>query len=404
MLIFETVLLAIKAIRRNVLRSALTILGIVIGVAAVISMVTVGSGATQKVTSDISQLGSNILHVRTGQGMRGPGGARSSADSFTIEDVTAIKNGIAGLAAVAPTSQASKQAIVGNMNWATTVTGTTNDYFITNNWELSDGREFSANEIKAGGGVCVIGETVREELFGEKSPIGQTIRLDTISFKIIGLLEAKGQSNFGQDQDDVVVIPIKTLQRRMAGNTDVNSIIVSVQEGVSTSSVQQAIEGLLRERRNIKNGDKDDFHVRDMKEIIDTLTGTTTVLTALLSAVAGVSLLVGGIGIMNIMMVSVTERTREIGTRLAIGALENDVLVQFLVEAVVLTSFGGIIGIMLGLGAAALISHIIGVPFVFTPGIIITAFLVSASVGMVFGYFPARKAASLNPIEALRYE
>ena len=404
MLIFETVSLAIKAIRRNVLRSALTILGIVIGVAAVISMVTVGSGATQKVTSDISELGTNILHVRPGQGMRGPGGARSSADSFTIEDIAAIKNGIAGLVAVAPVSQTSKQAIVRNMNWATSVTGTTNDYFITNNWEIRDGREFSANEIKAGGGVCVIGDTVREELFGEESPIGRTMRLDTVSFKIIGLLESKGQSNFGQDQDDVVIIPIKTLQRRMVGNTDVNSIIVSVQDGVPTSLVQKSIEGLLRERRNINSGDKDDFHVRDMKEIIDTLTGTTTILTALLSAVAGVSLLVGGIGIMNIMMVSVTERTREIGTRLAIGALEHDVLVQFLVEAVVLTSFGGILGIVIGLGAAALISHFIGVPFVFTPGIVITAFFVSASVGMVFGYFPARKAASLNPIEALRYE
>lgn len=404
MLIWETVLLAIRAIRRNVLRSSLTILGIVIGVAAVISMVTVGSGATQKVTDDISGLGSNILHVRPGQGMRGPGGARSSADSFTMDDIEAVKNGVAGLLAVAPNSQASKQAIAGNANWSTTVIGTTNDYLVANNWPVKDGREFADNEIKAGGGVCLIGQTVKEELFGDESPLGKTIRLDTIAFKIIGLLDEKGQSNFGQDQDDVVMIPIKTLQRRMAGNTDVDSMIVSVKDGVSTSSVQSSIESLMRERRNIKAGDEDDFHVRDMKEIIETVTGTTTVLTALLSAVAGVSLLVGGIGIMNIMMVSVTERTREIGTRLAIGALENDVLLQFLVEAVVLTSFGGLVGIVLGLGAAAFISHIIGVPFVFTPGIIVTAFLVSAFVGMVFGYFPARKAASMNPIEALRYE
>ncbi len=404
MLIRETIFLAIRAIRRNVLRSSLTILGIVIGVAAVISMVTVGSGATQKVTDDISGLGSNILHVRTGQGMRGPGGARSSADAFTMEDLTAIRNGVAGIVAVAPNSQTSKQAIAGNSNWSTTVIGTTNDYLLANNWPMKDGREFSDNEIKAGGAVCLIGETVKEEIFGDESPLGKTIRLDTIAFKIIGLLEEKGQSNFGQDQDDVVMIPIKTLQRRMAGNTDVDSIIVSVKDGVSTSSVQSGIESLLRERRGIKQGDDDDFHVRDMKEIIETVTGTTTVLTALLSAVAGVSLLVGGIGIMNIMMVSVTERTREIGTRLAIGALENDVLLQFLVEAVVLTSFGGLAGIVVGLSAAALISHIIGVPFVFTPGIIITAFLVSALVGMVFGYFPARKAASMNPIEALRYE
>lgn len=404
MLIRETIFLAIRAIRRNVLRSSLTILGIVIGVAAVISMVTVGSGATQKVTDDISGLGSNILHVRTGQGMRGPGGARSAADAFTMDDVGAIKNNVAGLLAVAPNSQTSKQAIAGNANWSTTVIGTTNDYLLANNWPVKDGREFTENETKAGGGVCLIGQTVKEEIFGDESPLGQTIRLDTIAFKIIGLLDEKGQSNFGQDQDDIVIIPIKTLQRRMAGNTDVDSIIVSVRDGVSTSSVQKSIEGLLRERRNIKAGDDDDFHVRDMKEIIETVTGTTTVLTALLSAVAGVSLLVGGIGIMNIMMVSVTERTREIGTRLAIGALENDVLLQFLVEAVVLTSFGGLAGIVVGLSAAALISHIIGVPFVFTPGIILTAFLVSAMVGMIFGYFPARKAASMNPIEALRYE
>jgi len=404
MLIRETVFLAVRAIRRNVLRSSLTILGIVIGVAAVISMVTVGSGATQKVTDDISGLGSNILHVRTGQGMRGPGGARSSADAFTLEDVAAIRNSIAGLVAVAPNSQTSKQAIAGNANWSTTVIGTTNDYLLANNWSMQDGRQFADNEIKAGGGVCLIGQTVKEEIFGDESPLGKTIRLDTIAFKVIGLLDEKGQSNFGQDQDDIVIIPIKTLQRRMAGNTDVDSIIVSVKDGVSTSTVQSSIEELLRERRGIKQGDDDDFHVRDMKEIIETVTGTTTVLTALLSAVAGVSLLVGGIGIMNIMMVSVTERTREIGTRLAIGALENDVLLQFLVEAVVLTSFGGLAGIVVGLSAAGLICHVIGVPFVFTPGIIVTAFLVSAFVGMVFGYFPARKAASMNPIEALRYE
>lgn len=404
MLIGETLLLAMRAIRRNVLRSSLTILGIVIGVAAVISMVTVGSGATQKVTDDISGLGSNILNIRPGQGMRGPGGARSSADSFTLDDITAMKNGIAGLQAVAPTSQTSKQAIVGNANWSTTVIGTTNDYFIAKSWELTEGREFSDNELKSGGGSCLIGQTVKEELFGEDSPLGQTIRLDTLAFRIIGVLDEKGESNFGQDQDDVVIIPIKALQRRMAGNTDVNSITVSVLDGVSTSSVQKSIKGLLRERRGIQSGDDDDFHVMDMKEIIETVTGTTTVLTALLSAVAGVSLLVGGIGIMNIMMVSVTERTREIGTRLAIGALENDVLLQFLVEAVVLTSFGGLAGIVVGLSTAALIGHLIGVPFVFTPGIIVTAFLVSACVGMVFGYFPARKAASLNPIEALRYE
>ncbi|WP_028582238.1 ABC transporter permease [Desulfogranum japonicum] len=403
-MLWETFLLAQKTIRRNKLRSALTILGIVIGVSAVISMVTLGSGATQKVTSDISKLGSNVLHVRPGQGMRGPGGARSSSDPFKIEDATAIKNSIAGLQAVAPVAETSGQAIYGSNNWSTSVTGGTNDFFIVQGWDLDEGRTFSDSELQAGKSVCLIGKTIQKELFANESPTGKTMRLGKISFKIIGTLKEKGQSNFGTDQDDLVVIPLKTLQRRMAGNSDVRTILVAVQEGVSTTGVQKEIELLMRERRGIAPGQEADFHVRDMKEIIDTLTGTTTVLTALLSAVAGVSLLVGGIGIMNIMLVSVTERTREIGTRLAIGALERDVLLQFLVESVSLSSLGGLIGILLGLGGAALCSKLIGVPFVFKPGIVAAAFFFSGAVGIVFGYVPAKKAAQMDPIEALRYE
>jgi putative ABC transport system permease protein len=403
-MIWETVLLALRAIRRNVLRSSLTILGVVIGVAAVISMVTAGSGATAKVTGDIAKLGSNMLHVRPGQAMRGPGGARITSAQFTTADATAINNGIAGLAAVAPTAQTARQAIYGSANWATSVTGTTASYLIVRDWALAEGRLFSEGEERAGAGVCLIGQTVKTQLFGNASPVGSSLRLGKISFKVIGVLEKKGQSSFGQDQDDLVIVPLRTIQRRMAGNNDVEAIYVSVQDGVSTETVQAGIEELLRERRGILAGQEDDFHVRDMKEIIDTLAGTTTVLTALLSAVAGVSLLVGGIGIMNIMMVSVTERTREIGTRLAIGALERDVLLQFLVEAVVLAFFGGLIGIIVGLCSAAVIGAIIGVPFVFKPGVIAAAFLFSGTVGVVFGYFPARKAARLNPIEALRYE
>lgn len=403
-MLLETILLALRTIRRNVLRSSLTILGIVIGVAAVISMVTLGSGATAKVTSDISQLGSNMLHVRPGQGMHGPGGARTHADPFTADDAKAISNSIAGLQAVAPTSQVTRQAIYGSANWSTSITGSTNAYLTVRNWELKEGRLFSSGEMKAGAGVCLLGQTVQKELFGEESPIGQSLRLGQISIKVIGTLKTKGQSSFGQDQDDIVIIPLRTLQRRLAGNSDVQTILVSVQNGVATPGVQADIESLMRERRGIKRSQDDDFHVRDMKELIDTLTGTTTVLTALLSAVAGVSLLVGGIGIMNIMMVSVTERTREIGTRLAIGALERDVLLQFLVESVVLACFGGLIGILVGLGAAAVIAHFIGVPFVLKPMIIIAAFFFSGAVGVIFGFFPARKAALLDPIEALRYE
>lgn len=403
-MLWETFLLAQRTIRRNKLRSFLTILGIVIGVAAVISMVTLGSGATQKVTSDISKLGSNVLHVRPGQGMSGPGGARSESESLTSEDVTAIKNNIAGLKAVAPTAESSSQAIYRSKNWSTSITGSTNDYFLVQNWELDIGRIFNDNELKAGKSVCLIGETVQEELFDEESPVGRTLRLGKIAFKVIGTLKEKGQSSFGSDQDDIVVIPIKTLQRRIAGNDDVRGINVAVNNGVSTDTVKREIESLMRERRGIRSSQDDDFHVRDMQEIIDTMTSTTTVLTALLSAVAGVSLLVGGIGIMNIMLVSVTERTKEIGTRLAIGAFEKDVLLQFLVESVTLSTLGGIVGILFGLGGAMLISGFIGIPFVLKPGIIAAAFFFSAFVGIVFGYVPAKKAAQMDPIEALRYE
>ena len=405
-MLWETFLLAQRTIRRNKLRSTLTILGIVIGVAAVISMVTLGSGATQKVTDDISKLGSNVLHVRPGQEMRGPGGARSSSDAFTVQDAEAITATIPGIEAVAPMAESNGQVIYGSRNWSTSVTGTTNGFFTVKDWELEDGRVFGEAELKAGKGVCLLGGTVVEQLFGEEDEdaIGKTVRLGKVSFKIIGILKEKGQSGFGNDQDDIVVIPLKTLQRRLAGNKDVPTIMVAVLRGVSTGTAKSDIEDLLRERRSIGEGQEDDFHVRDMTEIIDTMTGTTTVLTGLLSAVAGVSLLVGGIGIMNIMLVSVTERTREIGTRLAIGALERDVLLQFLVESVTLSSLGGLIGILLGLGSAALCAHLIGVPFVFKPGIVLAAFLFSGAVGVVFGFLPARKAAQLDPIEALRYE
>ena len=401
---WETYLLAQRAIRRNVLRSTLTVLGIVIGVAAVIAMVTLGSGATAKVTGDISKLGSNMLHVRPGQGMRGPGGARASAAPLKVEDADAIEHTVAGLMGVAPTATVVSQAICGSANWSTSVTGTTNVFLDIQGWQLEEGRSFTQAEMKAGKAVCLLGHTVKKQLFDSDPTTGTTMRLGKISFKVIGTLKEKGQSSFGTDQDDIVIVPLRTLQRRLKGNTDVSAIMVSADDGVSTETVKADIERLMRERRGIKPTAEDDFHVRDMKEIIDTLTGTTTVLTALLAAVAGVSLLVGGIGIMNIMMVSVTERTREIGTRLAIGALARDVLMQFLVESVVLSSFGGVIGIVFGLGAAGIGARLIGVPFIFKPGIVASAFLFSGAVGIVFGYFPARRAARLDPIIALRYE
>jgi putative ABC transport system permease protein len=400
----NAILLALREIRRNVLRSSLTILGIVIGVAAVITMVTIGDGATAKIQADISKLGTNLLQVFRGQGFGGPGGARSAAAPFSMDDVNAIEAEISGIKAVAPSSNSGTQAIFGNTNWSTSVTGTNDKFLEVRDWTLASGRNFSESELRGGAAVCILGNTVKQELFGEQDPVGQSIRLSRISCQVIGLLSAKGQSGFGQDQDDLVLIPLRTLQRRMAGNSDVGAILVSARDGVSTEKVQEDLERLLRERRKIRPGADDDFNIRDLKEVSSTFTSTTRVLTALLGAVAAVSLVVGGVGIMNIMLVSVTERTREIGTRLAVGAMARDVLLQFLIEAVVLAALGGVIGILLGLGVGALVTGAFSLPFVLNAGIILLSFAFSAAVGIVFGYFPARRAAQLDPIEALRHE
>ncbi|HEX7127355.1 MAG TPA: ABC transporter permease [Thermodesulfobacteriota bacterium] len=401
-MLWSAIMLALRAIRRSAMRSFLTVLGIVIGVAAVIVMVTLGSGATVRVTEQVASLGSNLLMVTPGQ-RRGPGQS-SGAAPFRVADAEAIARDVPGVAAVAPAASRSATAIYANENWSTLVTGSTEQYFTVRNWTLEEGRSFTPGEARTGASVCVLGATVRARLFGAENPVGSRVRVGTLSCEVIGLLEAKGQSTMGTDQDDLVVVPLRTFQRRIAGNEDVNIIQVSVREGVSTERVQGDIERLLRARRHISAGEEDDFSVLDMREIASMLSGTTQVLTALLGAVAAVSLLVGGIGIMNIMLVSVTERTREIGIRLAVGALERDVLLQFLVEAVTLSSLGGLIGITLALAASVALSGALGVPFVFDPGIVTIAFLFSAAVGVVFGYFPARKAARLDPIEALRHE
>jgi putative ABC transport system permease protein len=400
-MLWNTLLLALRAIRRNLMRSFLTILGIVIGVAAVITMVTLGNGATKAVSDQIASMGSNLLLVRPGQRF-GPGA--EGAPNFKLSDVDAIRNQISAVEAVAPVVSKAVTAVYQARNWSTVVTGSSNDYFKAGNWELAAGRTFTDTEERAGKSVCVIGETVRDKLFGRQNPVGSEIRIKQFACEVIGLLKPKGQSAMGSDQDDTVIMPLRTVQRRLTGTQDVNRLTVSVREGASIDAVKQQLNLLLRERRNIGENEEDDFRVLDTRQIAETLTGTTKILTMLLGAVAAVSLLVGGIGIMNIMLVSVTERTREIGIRLAIGALEREVLLQFLIEAVVLSSLGGLVGIALATGASITIAGMMDIPYLFDPVVNLLSFLFSAAIGVLFGYFPARRAARLDPIEALRHE
>jgi len=402
-MLFNTLLLALREIRRNLMRSFLTILGIVIGVSAVITMVTLGNGATRAVSDQIASLGSNLLMIRPGQRL-GPARDTAGAPNFKLADVDAIASQIGGLEAVAPVASRSVTVVYAARNWSTSVTGSTQAYFATGNWTLAAGRYFNVSEERAGSAVCVVGETVRRELFGNRSPVGSQIRIKQFSCEVIGLLASKGQSAMGIDQDDTIVMPIRAVQRRLTGNRDVTLLRISVQDGVSIDHVKEQVKLLMRERRKISENEEDNFNVLDTRQIADTLSGTTRVMTALLGAVAAVSLLVGGIGIMNIMLVSVTERTREIGIRLAIGALEREVLLQFLVEAVALASFGGIVGIALATVVSIVLANLMQVPYLFNPEINVLSFVFSAAIGVLFGYFPARRAARLDPIDALRHE
>ena len=402
-MIGNTLLLAIREIRRNLLRSFLTILGIVIGVSAVITMVTLGRGATQAVQAQIASLGTNLLQIRPGQRM-GPGGGGSGAPAFREVDLDAIATQIAGVAAVAPEARSSVTVVAGARNWSTSVTGTTNAWLRTGNWTLSAGRAFEDTELRAGSAVCLIGATLQRELFAGTDPLGQTLRIKQFSCSVVGVLAAKGQAAMGMDQDDTVVVPLRTLQRRVTGSLNIGTLLVSLEDGADSRAVQASLRQLLRERRKLGASDDDNFNILDTQQLAQTMSGTTQLMTSLLGAVAAVSLLVGGIGIMNIMLVSVTERTREIGVRLAIGALEHEVLLQFLIEAVVLSSFGGLVGIALATAASIGLSSLLAMPYAFQPGINGLAFVFSAAIGVVFGYVPARRAARLDPIEALRHE
>ncbi len=402
-MLWNGLILAVRAIRRNVLRSFLTILGVVIGVASVIVMVTLGDGATVSVRNQMQSLGANLLQVRPGMRM-GPGREGATAPSFKRTDVDALAEQLSSARAAVPMANSMATVVYQNKNWQTSVYGSTTAYFEVNSWRLASGRFFSELEELSGSAKCVIGSTVRRELFGTESPVGTEIRVKSFACEVVGLLASKGQGGMGMDADDVVVIPLRTAQRRLRGNDDIVGMQIAVKESANVDAVIDQIKVILRERRKISESEDDNFTVFDTRQITDTMSSMIRTLTMLLGAVAAISLLVGGIGIMNIMLVSVTERTREIGIRLAIGAVEGEVLSQFLIEAVALSSFGGLVGILTANLIALGVTHLIDVPYQFNAGMNLVSFLFSALIGVVFGYFPARRAAQLDPIEALRYE
>lgn len=397
--------IALREIRRNLTRAFLTVLGVIIGVAAVITMVTLGQGTTQAVKNQISNLGSNLIVLRPGMGF----GSRSSSagvPNFSENDAEAISEQVPGIAAVAPLRNPSLSTVYLQNARTTSITGSTTAYFQIAKWTIDEGRFFDEMEQRTGRAVCVLGATVRRELYGADNPIGTKLRIGSASCEVIGLLKPKGQSGMG-DQDDTIIVPLSTLQRRLLGKKsahDIGQIMISAEDSANSDLLIADITSLMRQRRNLQGNEEDNFFVFDTRQIAETLSSSTKMMTTLLAAVAGVSLLVGGIGIMNIMLVSVTERTREIGIRLAIGARAREVLLQFLVEAITLSSIGGVVGILLAFGLCYSLAQLIDVPFSFDARINVIAFLFSTAVGVIFGFTPARRAAALDPIDALRHE
>jgi putative ABC transport system permease protein len=408
--VLGTLRIALKALSVNKLRSALTMLGIVIGVAAVITMIAIGTGAQERVAEQIRSLGSNIMLILPGS--RTAGGVRlgtSSQQTLTEEDALAIARDVAEVQAAAPLLRSGVQVVYGNTNWATGGFGVSNDYFEVRDWALASGRMFEAGELSASGKVAIIGQTVARQLFGDEDPLDRTIRVGKLPVVVIGVLQGKGQNSLGQDQDDLVAVPISTLRNRIQGQATgrlkrVGSISVKVRDGMNMAVAEESIRALLRQRHRLQSGQEDDFSIRNLTEILQTQETSSRILTWLLAAVAGVSLMVGGIGIMNIMLVSVTERTREIGLRMAVGARGRDILAQFLVEATTLSLIGGLIGVALGVVTALTIGDLAGWRTRLSPSAIVLAVGFSAGIGIFFGFYPARKAARLQPIEALRYE
>ena len=395
-----TVRIALRALRVHKLRSLLTMLGIIIGVGAVVAMVSVGQGATAQVTQRIASLGSNVLQVFPGSssagGVRGGAG---SVTSLTLDDARAIAPACPDVAAVAPIVSRNAQVVYGNQNWFTSVTGTSTEYLQVRSWDIADGNMFTDDDVDAGTKVCVLGQTVVDNLFPEEEPVGAILRIGNVPFTVVGVLTVKGS-----DQDDIVLIPVVTAQRRLTGRTGVNRIMVSAVSQKRGDAAQEQITELLRSRHNIRNSEDDDFNVRNMADIASAVASSSRVLTLLLASIASVSLLVGGIGIMNIMLASVTERTREIGIRRALGAKKRDIILQFLTETVLLSGSGGMLGIVLGVGLPSVVSYFTNMRTIITPWSLILAFSISAAVGIIFGIYPAQRAADLDPIEALRHE
>lgn len=402
---WESVLIALEGLKANKLRSILTMLGIIIGVGAVIAMVSIGMGVREKVENSIAGLGSNLLIVMPGA--TSPSGVRMAAGSSTTlvnQDAQAIAKEIPGVSAVAPSVNKQYQIVYGNQNWVTNVQGTTPEFLDVRNFNVESGMFFTAKDVDTRARVAVLGKTTADNLFGDVTPVGQTIRINKAPFRVIGVLEAKGQSAGGMDQDDIVVVPLTTAQERLMGITYLNNINVQAENGDVINDVQDNITALLRTRHRLPPGVPDNFTVRNLAAVMATAQETTGTITLLLGNIAAISLVVGGIGIMNIMLVSVTERTREIGIRKALGATFQNILLQFLIEAIVIGVTGGLIGIMMGIGGSYAISAIAGWNTVISPLAIIIAFGFSVLIGLFFGLYPARKAALLDPIEALRYE
>jgi putative ABC transport system permease protein len=396
---------AFRALRRNKMRTILTMLGIIIGVGAVIAMVGIGNGAKAQVKARIAALGQNVIQVFSGSiNQRGVFTGFGGAGTLTVEDAQAMEKEVPGVVAVSPEVRTSQQIMVGNINWLTSVMGESVDYLTIRQWDLADGVMFSETDTRAAAKVCILGKTVADNLFPEDDPIGKTIRIRNVPTKVLGVLKPKGASMFGSDQDDVIVVPYTTGMKRFAGVTMLRSINVQAASAEQINEVQNGIADLLRQRHRIQAGRDDDFILRNQQEITETQTAAMDTMTALLAGVAIISLIVGGIGIMNIMLVSVTERTREIGIRMAVGARGRDILLQFLIEAVALSSTGGVLGIALGIAGARLLTIIKQWPTLISADSIIIAFAFSAAVGIFFGFYPARKASQLDPIDALRYE